>query len=212
MKQIFHFINKYCEEHSSPPSQLLYELDRETHLKTLAPQMLSGHLQGRFLSLLSRMLRPRYILEIGTFTGYAAICLAEGLVEGGILHTIEVNPELEYLIKKYLEKGKLEHKITSHIGNAKIIIPTLDVPEYDLVFIDAGKKDNDYYYELMLPKVRKGGILIVDNVLWDGKVTHQLNDSITKQISHFNQKIKEDTRVDNLMLPIRDGMLMMIKK
>ena len=212
MKQAFYFLNQYCENHSSPQSDLLYALDRETHLKTLAPQMSSGHLQGRFLSFLSKLIQPETILEIGTFTGYAAICMAEGLQENGVLHTIEVNRELEYLIRKYLKEGNFEDKIKLHIGDAKTIIPTLPIKVFDLVFIDAGKKDNDYYFEMVLPMVKKGGLILIDNVLWDGKVTNNLNDSITKQISGFNQKVSTDQRVESLMLPIRDGMLLLRKR
>ena len=211
MKKILQSLNIYSEKHTSEPSDLLYQLERETYLKTLAPQMLSGHLQGRFLSFLSKMLRPKAILEVGTFTGYAAICLAEGLVGGGVLHTIEVNRELEYLIRKYLKKGDLEERIQLHIGDAKDIIPTLPIDQFDMIMIDAGKKDNAYFYEMLLPRLRSGGILLVDNVLWDGKVLEEPRDAMTRQILDFNQKIQADDRVENLLLPIRDGMFLLRK-
>ena len=211
MKKILQSLNIYSEKHTSEPSDLLYQLERETYLKTLAPQMLSGHLQGRFLSFLSKMLRPKAILEVGTFTGYAAICLAEGLVGGGVLHTIEVNRELEYLIRKYLKKGDLEERIQLHIGDAKDIIPTLPIDQFDMIMIDAGKKDNAYFYEMLLPRLRSGGILLVDNVLWDGKVLEEPRDAMTRQILDFNQKIQADDRVENLLLPIRDGIFLLRK-
>ena len=209
MKKILQSLNIYSEKHTSPASDLLYQLERETYLKTLAPQMLSGHLQGRFLSFLSRMLQPKAILEIGTFTGYAAICLAEGLTEGGILHTIEVNRELEYLIRKYIEKGQLADKIQLHIGDAKTVIPTLPIDQFDMIMIDAGKKDNAYFYETLLPRLRPGGILLVDNVLWDGKVLEKPKDAMTRQILEFNDMIHKDERVENLLLPVRDGMFLL---
>lgn len=211
MKKILQSLNIYAESHTSAPSELLYQLERETYLKTLAPQMLSGHLQGRLLSFLSRLLQPKAILEIGTFTGYAAICLAEGLAENGVLHTIEVNRELEYLIRKYIQKGDLEQKIQLHIGDAKAIIPTLPIRQFDLILIDAGKKDNAYFYELVLPLLRPHGLLLVDNVLWDGKVLDKPKDAMTQQIIDFNHRIQTDNRVENLMLPIRDGMFLLRK-
>jgi predicted O-methyltransferase YrrM len=211
MKKILQSLNIYAEKHTSAASDLLYQLERETYLKTLAPQMLSGHLQGRLLSFLSKMLRPKAILEIGTFTGYAAICLAEGLAEGGVLHTIEVNRELEYLIQKYLKKGNLEEKIKLHIGDAKTVLPTLPIDQFDMIMIDAGKKDNAYFYEKALPMLRPGGILLVDNVLWDGKVLQPPKDAMTRQIIEFNEMIHTDERVENLLLPIRDGMFILRK-
>ncbi|MFT5911443.1 MAG: caffeoyl-CoA O-methyltransferase [Paraglaciecola sp.] len=212
MKKILQSLNTYAEKHTSAASDLLYQLERETYLKTLAPQMLSGHLQGRLLSFLSKMLQPKAILEIGTFTGYAAICLAEGLAENGVLHTIEVNRELEYLIRKYLKKGNLEEKIKSHIGDAKTVISTLPIDQFDLIMIDAGKKDNAYFYERVLPMLRPGGILLVDNVLWDGKVLEAPKDAMTRKILAFNEMIQADERVENLLLPIRDGMFVLRRR
>jgi len=201
----------YCEAHSSPPDPVLYELERETNLKTLAPQMASGPLQGQFLTLLSQLLRPETILEIGTFTGYAAICLAKGLAPGGKLHTIEVNEELEYISRKYFEKAGLSDKIIPHTGDAKQIIPTLP-GTFDLVFIDAGKLDYAHFYDLVFDRVRPGGLLLADNVLWSGKVIQGETDKHTLQLDAFNKKIRDDDRVDNLLLPIRDGMMIVRKK
>lgn len=206
MNLFFEELTKYCEQHSSPQAQLLYDLERETHLKTLAPQMLSGHLQGQFLTLLSHLMCPKHILEIGTFTGYAAICMAQGLSEKGVLHTIEANEELNYISQKYFEKAGLEHKIQQHIGDAKKIIPTLE-EGFDMVFIDAGKLDYAYYYDLIFEKVNPGGIIMADNVLWSGKVIKGKTDKDTKALDAFNKKILNDERVENLILPIRDGML-----
>ena len=210
MKKALKNITTYCTDHTSTPSQVLYELERETWLKTLAPQMLSGHLQGQFFQFLSRMIRPKTVLEVGTFTGYAAICLAAGLQEGGVLHTIEVNEELEYIIQKYIKKAALEDRIQVHIGDAKNIIPSLDVV-FDLVFIDAGKFDNAFYYELALQKMNTGGHILIDNVLWDGKVATKKNDKDTRDIHSFNEMVQADKRVENIMLPIRDGVLLVRK-
>jgi caffeoyl-CoA O-methyltransferase len=201
----------YCENHTSPQSDILCQLERETHLKTLAPQMMSGHLQGRFFAILSKIKQPKAILEVGTFTGYAALCLAEGLIEDGVLHTIEVNPELEYLIRKYIRKAGREDQIHLHIGDAAEVIPTLTLT-FDMAFIDAGKMDYEHHYELVVEKMKPGGIILADNVLWSGKVAEQKFDKDTKGIRAFNQKIHEDERVENILLPIRDGIMMMIKK
>lgn len=200
-------LNDYCEAHTTPQGEVLYELERETNLKTLAPQMLSGHLQGQFLTLLSTLMRPKMILEIGTFTGYAAICLAQGLAEDGILHTIEANHEMEHIITKYIKKAGLEHKIQLHLGRAEEIIPTFDVI-FDLVFIDAGKQQYEIFYDLIFDKVKPGGLIIADNVLWSGKVVSGENDPDTNVIRAFNDKVNQDPRVENLILPIRDGLLL----
>ncbi len=203
-------IDNYCAQHTAPPSSVLYDLERETYLKTLAPQMLSGHLQGTLLQFLSEMIRPKLILEIGTFTGYSAICLAQGLREGGKLHTIDVNPEVQYLVDKYIRRAGLEDKITFHLGDALDIVPTL--PDgFDLAFIDAGKQQYLDFYELILPKIRPGGYLLADNVLWDGKVIADVDDADTIAIRQFNQRIQDDNRVRNIMLPIRDGLSIMRK-
>ena len=202
----------YCEQHSSPHSALLWELERETHLKTLAPQMLSGHLQGRLLSLLSRLKSPQTILEIGTFTGYATLCMAEGLAPNGKIITIEANPEIRHFIDKYAAKAGLVNAIEAHTGRAEDIIPTL-TDSFDLVFLDAGKRDYHQHYDLIIDKVNKGGIILADNILWSGKVLEDpaRYDKDTALLHAFNQKIVEDERVKNLLLPIRDG-LMVIEK
>ncbi|HFC00416.1 MAG TPA: methyltransferase [Phaeodactylibacter sp.] len=203
-------INQYCEQHTSPPSNVLYELNRATHLQTLAPQMASGHVQGQFFTFLSQMIRPKTILEIGTFTGYSAICLAQGLEENGVLHTIEANEEFEYIIQDFVKKAELQDKIKLHIGDAKSVIPTLDL-EFDLVFLDAAKREYAIYYDLFFEKIKIGGYLLVDNVLWDGKVVHQKKDTDTRILDDFNKKIQADPRVENVLLPIRDG-IMLVKK
>lgn len=201
----------YCEQRSSPQSDILYQLERETHLKTLSPQMLSGHLQGRFLALLSKIKQPKAILEVGTFTGYAALCLAEGLAPGGVLHTIEINPEMEYLIRKYVEKAGLQEKIKLHIGDAAVVIPELEV-SFDLAFIDAGKRYYEQHYELVMEKMNPGGVILADNVLWSGKVIQQEFDEDTEGIRAFNERVQQDERVENVLLPVRDGIMVMIKK
>lgn len=196
----------YCERLSTPQSALLHELERETHLKTLAPQMMSGHLQGRVLSLISKLVRPVRALEIGTFTGYAALCLAEGLAPGGVLHTVEANAELAYIIRKYIGRAGLEGQICLHIGRAQDIVPGLE-GVFDLVFIDAGKHDYPLYYDLVVDRMAAGGILLADNVLWSGKVLHPEQDADTLALHRFNEKVQQDARVENLILPIRDGVL-----
>ncbi|MCG8328859.1 MAG: O-methyltransferase [Chitinophagales bacterium] len=214
MKNILRPIHDYCERLSTPPSQVLYELERETHLKTLAPQMLSGKLQGQLLQLISQLQQPQRILEIGTFTGYASICLAQGLAEEGILHTIEANPELEYIIRKYIAKAGLEKKINLHIGNAKNIIPGLK-EQFDLIFLDAGKQHYAFYYDLVFDMVKPGGLILADNVLWSGKVTDAelvKKDADTRLLHEFNVKVQQDKRVENVLLPLRDGLLVVRKR
>jgi caffeoyl-CoA O-methyltransferase len=204
-------IADYAEAHTEAESALLQSLVRETHLKTLAPRMLSGHLQGRFLSLITKLMQPKRILEIGTFTGYAALCMAEGLAEDGVLTTIEANDELAFLIQKYVEKGNFTGKIVPLFGNALEIIPTLE-DGFDLVFIDAGKRDYPAYYDMVLPKIKSGGLIIADNILWSGKVVDDKKDMDTTIIDQFNKKIWADNRVECLLLPIRDGLMMARKK
>ncbi len=203
-------LTNYCLDHSTPPVDLLNNLDRETHLKTLAPQMIAGPLQGQLLRFLSLMIQPDRVLEIGTFTGYATLCLAAGLKPKGKLITVEANEELEYLAQKYIKQSDQASQIEQIIGDAKSIIPTLEGP-FDLVFIDAGKMDYALYYNLVFEKVRPGGFLIADNVLWSGKVTQQEHDRDTQILHAFNEKIQQDPRVENLMLPIRDGILLIRK-
>ncbi len=205
-------IEAYCEQHTTSESALLYRLNRQTHLETINPRMLSGQLQGQFLTFMAKMLRPKYVLEIGTFTGYSALCMAEGLSEEGVLHTIEKNIEYEDRILDYVNQSPYKEQIVLHIGEAQTVAAKLDFP-WDLVFIDAEKEDYQEYYDLILPKVRKGGFLLVDNTLWNGKVTHEVahNDRDTKAILAFNDYVQQDARVRNLLLPFRDG-IMMIEK
>ena len=204
-------IDKYCETHTTPQSNLLYQLERETYLKTLAPQMASGHLQGRLLTILCQLIQPKIALEIGTFTGYAAICIASGLPEKGVLHTIEINEELSYISHKYFQQFSAGEKIIPHIGDAKAIVPTLPYP-FDFVFIDAGKKDYGPHFDLVIDKVSAGGIILADNVLWSGKVAEKKLDKATSILHDFNEKIQQDERVENVLLPIRDGLLVIRKK
>lgn len=206
-------IVEYAEKHSSPENQALRNLNRETHAQVMMPRMLSGHLQGRFLAMLSKLIQPKSILEIGTYTGYSAICLAEGLTEGGVLHTIDINEELENFVSKHLTNAGMENKIVQHIGNALEIIPALN-EVFDLVFIDADKSNYLKYYEMVIPKIRKGGLIIADNVLWSGKVTDEkelTKDTDTKALHFFNQRVSSDERVEAVLAPIRDG-LMLIRK
>lgn len=203
-------LHAYCEAHSTAPSAVLNELERETHLKTLAPQMLSGRLQGQLLKLLCLIFQPKSVLEIGTFTGYAAISMAEGIPEGSVLHTIEVNEELEYLIRKYIDKAGMNDKIQLHIGDAQIIVPSL-AETFDMAFIDAGKRDYVKFYEMVLEKIRPGGLIFADNVLWSGKVLEESKDQDTNMLKDFNRMIQEDVRVENVLLPIRDGLVIVRK-
>ncbi len=206
MNRTIDLLNAYCEQLSTPPSPILKELERETHLKTLAPQMMSGHLQGHLLRLLCRLKQPQCVLEIGTFTAYATICLAEGLPPGGILHTIEANPEMAHIIKKFIHKAGLEERVQSHIGRAEEIIPELD-QRFDFVFLDAGKLDYGMFYDLLIERVNPGGLILADNVLWSGKVIQPTKDKDTAALHAFNEKINQDPRVENIILPIRDGLL-----
>jgi len=199
-------IEKYAEDFTSPESEVLRELNRETHAKIYMPQMLSGHLQGATLKLFSQMIRPKRILEIGTFTGYSTICFAEGLADDGIIHTIDVNEELEPMVRKYFSKSGLENKIQFHIGRAMQIIPTLN-ETFDLIFIDADKENYPNYYDLVFDKLRPGGIIIADNVLWNGKVLQEKQDKDTKALVEYCKKVKSDSRVECLLLPIRDGLM-----
>jgi predicted O-methyltransferase YrrM len=172
--------------------------------------MLSGHYQGRVLTFLSKILNPNRILEIGTFTGYATLCLAEGLTENGILHTIDINAELEDRVREYFKKSSYNDKIKYHLGNAVEVIPQLD-EVFDIVFIDADKKNNNTYYDLVFDKVRKGGLIIVDNVLWSGKITLGANDKDTENIRRFNERVSKDLRTEKLILPVRDGLFIIRK-
>ena len=202
---------EYCLAHSSPPPVLLEALDRETNLKTLSPQMQSGAYQGTLLRFISQMMHPRRILEIGTFTGYASLCLAAGLADDGVLHTIEANDELAWIIRKYVALADLDKKVQLHVGDAAGIIPEL-TETFDLVFLDAGKLDYRKHYELVLPKIRPGGFLLADNVLWDGKVAGgDVKDETARVLRDFNTHVQADVRVENMLLPLRDG-LMVVRK
>jgi len=197
----------YCE----PESELLQKINRETYLKVLMPRMLSGHYQGRVLSLLSKMISPARILEIGTFTGYATLCLAEGLAKAGILYTLDINEELEDMVRFNFAASEFNDQIKYIIGDATESITDLN-ETFDLVFIDADKKNNGTYYDLIFERVRSGGIIIVDNVLWSGKVLNDVQDKDTKNISTFNDKVAMDSRVEKLILPVRDGLFIIRKK
>ncbi len=203
-------IEKYAEKYSTPENQILQKLSRETHAKVLYARMLSGHLQGNMLAIFSKMVKPNRILEIGTFTGYSALCLAQGLEEGGLLYTIDNNEELESMVRKYIKEAEMENKIKLLIGDATRLIPTIN-EVFDLVFIDADKINYAHYYDLVFDKVRQGGFIIADNVLWYGKVLDEKQDKDTKAIHDFNEKIQKDSRVINTLLPLRDG-LMIIQK
>ena len=199
---------QYCE----PESDLLKHIDRETNLKVLLPRMLSGHYQGRVLSMLSKMNNPKRILEIGTFTGYATLCLAEGLTNDGIIYTLDINAELEDMVCGNFAKSDLNDKIKYLIGDAQESIKSLKDEVFDIVFIDADKKNNGTYYDLIFDQVKPGGIIIVDNVLWSGKVLNKAQDKDTKNISSFNDQIAADNRVEKLILPVRDGLFVIRKK
>ena len=203
-------LQTYLEQHCESEPELLRYINRETHLKVPMPRMLSGHYQGRVLSFLSKIVFPNRILEIGTFTGYATLCLAEGLTEDGVIHTIDVNEELEERVQQYFKTSRFSHQIKYHIGNAINIIPQLD-EVFDIVFIDADKKNNDTYYDIVFDKVRKGGLIIVDNVLWSGKITSGASDKDTENIRRFNDKVSNDQRAEKLILPVRDGIFIIRK-
>jgi len=213
MKFLTEEIEAYSENHTEQENALLQSLNRETYANVLNPRMLSGHLQGRFLSMISRMIQPDRILEIGTYTGYSALCLCEGLRENGKLITIDINEELETMTRCYLDKSVFSKKIEYRIGNALDIVPLLQ-ETFDIVFIDADKINYISYYNLCLDKVRKGGFIIADNVLWSGKVTQtepKKADKDTQQLIEFNRLVHEDTRVSNILLPIRDGLMILQK-
>ena len=200
-------ILNYSISKSEKESKLLNDLYRETYLKVLNPRMISGHYQGRILSLISKIVSPKKILEIGTYTGYSAICLCEGMDKDGVLHTIDNNKELVKIQNKYFKKANLKDKIVQHSGDAKNIIPSID-EEFDIVFIDADKESYPEYYDLIINKVRSGGIIIADNILWSGKILEKVeqDDQATKSIIEFNNKIIVGDRVKNIILPIRDGL------
>ena len=200
-------LDEYVHQSTSPEPELLYRLNRETHLKVLQPRMLSGHLQGRVLSMLSNMIKPKAILEIGTYTGYSALCLAEGLTKDGILHTIDTNEERQDLVQSFIDEAGYTDQIKQHIGNALEVIPQLN-KEWDIVFIDADKENYVNYYKLVIDNMKKGSYIIADNVLWSGKVIEDYNslDEETKVLVDYNKLIQNDERVENVLLPVRDGL------
>ena len=205
-----HFLSEelenYAAQHTEDEPLLLQELNKRTHLNVLQPRMISGHFQGRFLSLLSKMVQPRIILEIGTYTGYATLCLAEGLHPEGVLHTIDIKEELTDLQREFFDRSGYGSQIVQHLGKAADIIPSLDTT-FDLVFIDADKQNYAHYFDLVIEKMNRGGIILSDNVLWSGKVVEEVkhNDKHTQALMAYNQKIKDDPRVETVLLPIRDG-------
>jgi hypothetical protein len=205
-----HFLSEelenYAAQHTEDEPLLLQELNKRTHLNVLQPRMISGHFQGRFLSLLSKMVQPRTILEIGTYTGYATLCLAEGLHPEGVLHTIDIKEELTDLQREFFDRSGYGNQIVQHLGKAADIIPSLDTT-FDLVFIDADKQNYAHYFDLVIEKMNRGGIILSDNVLWSGKVVEEVkhNDKHTQALMAYNQKIKDDPRVETVLLPIRDG-------
>ncbi|MFT4522121.1 MAG: caffeoyl-CoA O-methyltransferase [Bacteroidia bacterium] len=204
----------YAEEHTTEESNLLKALNRETYANVLIPRMLSGHMQGRILSMISKMIRPKVVLEIGTYTGYSALCLSEGLDPAGKLITIDVNEELEEMVTRYFSQSKKADQFDFKIGDATQIIPQIDAT-FDLVFIDADKENYSNYFDLVIDKLSKGGVIIADNVLWSGKVLQEVvdgKDLETKSLQEFNAKISSDDRVENVLLPVRDGLMIIRKK
>lgn len=206
-------LEKYIHDHTSPEEELLHELDRETNLRVVQPRMISGHIQGKLLEMLVRMHQPRTILEIGTFTGYSALCMAAGLEEGAVLHTCEVEDELEPLSQSFFDRSPHGHKINLHIGSALDIAPTLG-SEFDMVFIDGDKREYPEYYRMLMgdngnkPLVHSGSVMIADNILWYGKVVQPVahNDRHTQALIEFNHIVREDERVESVIVPIRDGL------
>jgi predicted O-methyltransferase YrrM len=200
-------IDDYAVDHTQPEPELLARLARETHQKVLQPRMLSGHFQGRLLSMISKIAKPKTILELGTYTGYSALCLAEGLQKDGVLHTIDINEELKDFQKKYFDLSIFKDQIHQHLGNALNIIPNLDI-KFDLVFIDADKPNYPDYFELIINKLNPGGIILTDNVLWSGKVIEKIQeeDESTRALVKYNTLVAADSRLETIMLPIRDGL------
>lgn len=206
-------INDYCEKYTQKEDDVLYQLHRETHQKILRPRMLSGHLQGQLLTFFAKMISPQYILEIGTYTGYSAICLGRGLKKDGELHTIDINEELEDFATSFFEKADLSNQIKMHVGDAMEIIPALNKP-WDLVFIDADKENYINYYNLVLDELKSGAFIVFDNVLWSGKVTQEISakDKETQTLVELAELLEQDERVENVLLPVRDGLFMVRKK
>jgi len=206
-------LDKYIHDHSSPEDKVLEDLYRQTHLYMVNPNMASGHLQGKLLEMISYMIQPDRILEIGTYTGYSAICLSRGLKAGGQLHTIEVNDELHEMSSRYFALAGVADKVTLHIGRAQEVVPSLKFP-FDLVFIDGDKREYCEYFNLVFEKVREGGFIIADNVLWGGKIEDKdaMKDPQTKGVIEFNEMIRKDQRVEKIVMPLRDGIMIIRKK
>ncbi len=206
-------LERYIVEHTEPEDELLRDLSRETYAKVLHPRMISGHLQGKLLTSLSKMIQPNLAVEVGTFTGYAAICIARGLSDSGKLHTIEVNDEMVPFAQKYFQKAGLSEKIIQHTGDARDVLHNIP-GNIDMVFIDGDKEQYVNYYQTVFPKVRKGGIILADNVLWSGKVVGDVadNDKFTKGIMEFNAYVKNDPFAEQVIIPVRDGIMLIRKK
>ena len=204
-------LQQYIDDHSMEESDLLKALDRETHQKVLQPRMLSGSYQGRLLALLAKMIEPKKILEVGTYTGYATLCMAEGLSTGGSIDTIDYNEELSDIQRRYFDQSPYRSQIVQHLGEAKDVIKTLTGP-YDLVFLDADKENYPHYFDLVIDKLETGGVILSDNVLWSGKVLEKANDEATSALQEYNHKINSDARVETIILPIRDGLTITRKR
>ena len=211
MEFISEKITEYSKIHSSKEPKILSQLSRETWAKVLNPRMISGYTQGRFLSMISKIISPKNILEIGTYTGYSALCLAEGLQKDGKLHTIDINEETIEIAKKYFNKSSYKNNIIQHFGNALDLISSID-KQFQLVFIDADKENYSKYFDLIIEKVSQGGYIIADNVLWSGKIIEKVKDKETQSLHAYNQKVSKDSRVESLLLPIRDGLMISRKK
>lgn len=210
MNFLDHNLETYVAEHSEQEPKLLQELARETHLKILQPRMLSGAYQGRLLALLSKLIAPKHILEIGTYTGYSALCLAEGLQADGQIDTIDINEELTDMQRKYFDVSGYGKHIVQHLGNAAEIIPAIE-GTFDFVFIDADKEQYPLYFDLIVDRVRSGGLIIADNVLWSGKVLEPATDEATESLQSFNKKVAKDSRVETVILAVRDGLTLLRK-
>jgi len=205
-------LEKYILEHTSSHDDLLYKLYRETFLKVIHPEMIAGPYLGKFLEIISLILKPKYILEIGTFTGYSTICLSKGLANEGKIYTIEINEELQEISNKYFQEAGIKHKVIELLGDAKEIIKNLDV-EFDLVYIDGSKREYPIYYDLIFPKLKNGGVILADNVLWYNNVINEkCCDKDTNGIKLFNEKVQNDSRVENIIIPIRDGFMLIYKR
>ena len=204
-------LQQYIDKHSAEESDLLKALDRETHQKVLQPRMLSGSYQGRLLALLAKIIEPKKILEVGTYTGYATLCMAEGLATGGSIDTLDYNEELSEIQRRYFDQSSYRSQIVQHLGEAKDVIKTLTGP-YDLVFLDADKENYPHYFDLIIDKLETGGVILSDNVLWSGKVLEKAADEATSALQEYNHKINTDARVETIILPIRDGLTITRKR